>query len=60
MSKIDFSQINWERPKRESIQGEKMMTFPEGIDLKSSYNSSDIPHKKLISTLPGREDDDFS
>lgn len=53
MSKIDFSQINWERPKRESIQGEKMMTFPEGIDLKSSYHSSDIPHKKLISTLPG-------
>ena len=53
MSKIDFSQINWERPKRESIQGEKMMTFPEGIDLKSSYSSSDIPHKKLTSTLPG-------
>lgn len=53
MSKIDFSQINWERPKREIIQGEKMMTFPEGIDLKSSYSSSDIPHKKLTSTLPG-------
>ncbi len=53
MSQVDFSKLDWTRPKRETASSEKLMSFPEGIDLKSAYFSSDIPFKKLTGTLPG-------
>ena len=53
MSQIDFSKLEWARPQREQASSEKLMSFPEGIDLKSAYFSTDIPFQKLTKTLPG-------
>lgn len=52
-SKIDFSKVEWKRPRREAVHPEKLMTFPEGIDLHSSYAATNIPDQSLTHTLPG-------
>jgi methylmalonyl-CoA mutase len=53
VNKNDFINTPWQLPKASSIEAQKMMTFPEGIELKSVYNSSDIKFNHLTQTLPG-------
>jgi methylmalonyl-CoA mutase len=53
MSKIDFTQIPWTSPELKETSGKKIMTLPEGIDLKSAYTKSDIKFEKLTHTIPG-------
>lgn len=49
----DFTKIPWSLPKLKEPSATHVLTFPEGIDLKSSYNSRDIKYEKLTHTLPG-------
>jgi methylmalonyl-CoA mutase len=51
--KTDFSKIPWSLETTQSISGPKVMSFPEGIDLKTAYNQSDLKFTKLTTTLPG-------
>jgi methylmalonyl-CoA mutase len=49
----DFTKIPWSLPKLKEPSPTHVLTFPEGIDLKSSYDLSDIKFQKLTQTLPG-------
>lgn len=53
MKNIDFSQINWSLPETKTTAGKKVTTFPEGIDLKTHYELSDVKFTHLMKTLPG-------
>ncbi len=53
MSKIDFTQVPWKSPVLSESSGNKILTFPEGIDLKSAYIKSDIKFEKLTHSIPG-------
>jgi methylmalonyl-CoA mutase len=55
MKKVDFTKVAWKNPTLPNIAGEKILTFPEGIDLKSIYSSQDIKFEKLRHTLPGHK-----
>lgn len=55
MSKIDFSRISWETPKTQIPESKKLMTFPEGIELKNVYSEKDLKFTKLVDTLPGQK-----
>ncbi|MGE3610031.1 MAG: methylmalonyl-CoA mutase [Bacteriovoracaceae bacterium] len=49
----DFSKIDWSLPKFKTPHSEKVLTTPEGIDLKTVYSKTDLKFEKLIHTLPG-------
>lgn len=51
----DFSTIPWITPQSEKVTARKVMTFPEGIDLKSAYSKADVKFEKLTQTLPGNK-----
>lgn len=51
----DFTKIAWSNPKTKSSQKKSIMKMPEGIELKTSYDSSDLKFSKLIHTLPGNK-----
>jgi methylmalonyl-CoA mutase len=51
--KTDFSKIPWSVESTEAVSGSKVMSFPEGIDLKTAYNQTDLKFTKLTTTLPG-------
>lgn len=53
MKKTDFTTIPWSSSSASALAPKKVMTFPEGIDLKTSYSAADIKFIKLIKTLPG-------
>ena len=53
MSKVDFTKIDWSSPGYTETSGSKVMTFPEGIDLKDSYTKKDVKFEKLTHTIPG-------
>lgn len=53
MKQVDFSKMNWETADFAAEPGKKVLTFPEGIDLKSSYSAKDLKFSSLIHTLPG-------
>jgi methylmalonyl-CoA mutase len=55
MSLPDFSKINWSTPKLKTPDSQKVMTLPEGIDLKSAYTKADVRFEKLTQTLPGKK-----
>jgi methylmalonyl-CoA mutase len=50
---VDFSKVAWNLPKTHNPQGKSVMTFPEGIELKTSYTAVDLKFIKLRETLPG-------
>lgn len=51
--KTDFTKIPWSIEGKEESHSEKVMTFPEGIELKTSYTATDIKFIQLTKTLPG-------
>jgi methylmalonyl-CoA mutase len=51
--KTDFSKIPWESVKSDLSAAKKVMTFPEGIDLKTVYTDKDVKFSALTKTLPG-------
>jgi methylmalonyl-CoA mutase len=51
--KTDFSKIPWESVKSDLSAPKKVMTFPEGIDLKTIYTDKDLKFVALTKTLPG-------
>jgi methylmalonyl-CoA mutase len=51
--KKDFTKIPWEAVGNNEAPSKVVMTFPEGIDLKTSYSAHDIKFTKLCHTLPG-------
>ncbi len=53
MKQIDFTTVPWEAVEGSVSPSRKVMTFPEGIDLKTSYHASDFKFAKLTKTLPG-------
>lgn len=53
MKNVDFTKIAWSEPQFKIPEGEKAMTFPEGIDLKTVYTKEDVKFEKLTKTLPG-------
>ena len=53
MKKIDFAQLPWETERFSSKSSQKILTFPEGIDLKTSYAPEDLKFTPLIHSLPG-------
>ena len=53
--KTDFSKIPWSVENTEAAAGSKVMSFPEGIDLKTAYTKADIKFIKLADTLPGNK-----
>ena len=53
--KTDFSKIAWSVENTEAKAGPKVMSFPEGIDLKTAYTQSDLKFTKLTDTLPGNK-----
>ncbi len=50
---IDFTKIPWSNPKTITQEKKVVMKMPEGIDLKTSYDSTDLKFSKLVNTLPG-------
>ncbi len=50
---IDFTKIPWSLPELDSPKSSSVLTFPEGIELKTSYQSNDVKFKRLTHTLPG-------
>ncbi len=51
--KNDFTKIPWEAVENKEAPAKVVMTFPEGIELKTSYSALDIKFTKLCHTLPG-------
>jgi methylmalonyl-CoA mutase len=51
--KKDFTKIPWEAVENKEAPAKVVMTFPEGIELKTSYSAQDIKFTKLCHTLPG-------
>ena len=51
--KTDFTKIAWSSADNQESVPEKVMTFPEGIDLKTSYSKADVKFTQLTNTLPG-------
>ncbi|MCM2349132.1 MAG: methylmalonyl-CoA mutase [Bacteriovoracaceae bacterium] len=49
----DFTKIPWSTPKVSGKEKKVMLKMPEGIELKNSYDQSDIKFTKLMHTLPG-------
>ena len=49
----DFSQIPWSLPASSTQERKKLMTFPEGIDLRNAYDHKDLKAVGLTRTLPG-------
>ena len=49
----DFSQIPWSLPDSSTQESKKLMTFPEGIDLRNAYDHKDLKAVGLTRTLPG-------
>lgn len=54
MSIPDFSKISWSTPDLKAPESKKIMTMPEGIELKSVYQKRDVKFEKLTQTLPGK------
>ena len=55
MKKVDFSQIPWTSSEGKKTSAKTVMTFPEGIELKTNYDSSDLKFTHLRETLPGSQ-----
>jgi len=55
MKKVDFSQIPWTSSEGKKTSAKTVMTFPEGIELKTNYDSSDLKFNHLRETLPGSQ-----
>jgi methylmalonyl-CoA mutase len=53
MKNVDFTQIAWDSIEYKTEAPHKIMTFPEGIDLRSSYTEKDLLFTHLTHTLPG-------
>lgn len=53
MKQVDFSKVAWNIPKLQGQEAKSVMTFPEGIELKTSYTAADLKFSKLRETLPG-------
>ena len=53
MNKVDFTKIEWALPETQSNPGEVITKMPEGIDLKRTYDASDLKFSTLRNTLPG-------
>lgn len=53
--KTDFTKVPWKSEATENSTAKKVMTFPEGIDLKTSYGAKDLKFNHLITTLPGNK-----
>ena len=51
--KTDFTKIPWSLLDNQTPKPKVVMTFPEGIDLKTSYSAKDVQFQKLTNTLPG-------
>jgi methylmalonyl-CoA mutase len=49
----DFSQIPWSLPASSTPASKKLMTFPEGIELRNAYDHKDLKAVGLTRTLPG-------
>jgi methylmalonyl-CoA mutase len=50
----NFSEIPWSLPKLKTPLSKKVVTLPEGIDLKTSYRANDVKFTQLTKTLPGK------
>ena len=53
MRKVDFTQMAWDTIQHKTETSLKVMTFPEGIELRNSYTEKDLIFTKLTHTLPG-------
>ncbi|HXH76560.1 MAG TPA: methylmalonyl-CoA mutase [Bacteriovoracaceae bacterium] len=53
MNKVDFTKVAWSTPKVSEPKSKSVMMTPEGLPLKTAYNSKDIKFEKLTQTLPG-------
>jgi methylmalonyl-CoA mutase len=53
MRKVDFTQMAWDTIQHKAETSLKVMTFPEGIELRNSYTEKDLIFTKLTHTLPG-------
>jgi methylmalonyl-CoA mutase len=51
--KTDFTKIPWSSVDNQESVPEKVMTFPEGIDLRTTYSAGDVKFIHLNHTLPG-------
>ena len=51
--KTDFTKIPWSVSGNTESIHKTVMTYPEGIDLKTSYTSKDLKFTNLATTLPG-------
>lgn len=51
--KTDFTKIPWGALDNKEATPKKVMTFPEGIDLKTAYSGKDVKFTNLTHTLPG-------
>jgi methylmalonyl-CoA mutase len=49
----DLTSLEWSLPKTQVPKKEIVMTMPEGIELKTSYDSQDVRFSGLTHTLPG-------
>jgi methylmalonyl-CoA mutase len=54
MSKLDFSKLPWQAPAIPTTEAKKIMTLPEGIELKTVYTAADLKAPQLTQTLPGK------
>ena len=50
----NFSEISWSLPKLKAPESKKVLTLPEGIELKTSYQKADVKFHHLAKTLPGK------
>lgn len=53
MNKVDLTKLDWKAPQVTEMPSQRMMTFPEGIDLFDSYSAKNLKFEKLTHTLPG-------
>lgn len=53
MKEVNFASLPWKSPTTNEVTAEKVLTFPEGIELKNSYGKSDVRFEKLTHTIPG-------
>ncbi len=53
MKNVDFSNLSLQWPESTKLLRDDKRLTPEGIRLKSHYETSDIKHPELLKTLPG-------
>ena len=53
MKNIDFTKVEWSLPETKANDSVVITKMPEGINLKRTYNASDVKFTELRHTLPG-------